>query len=94
MENQQQSPHKFATDPMMQQFLKDLDAYQRWQMLGGTKVKQPMPGSYSGGDTTDEALMRGLLERILSQRFAPQPVGPTPTPAPNYGAGTAGEEWK
>jgi hypothetical protein len=74
--------------------LKDLDAYQRWQMLGGDKVQQPMPGQYSGGNSADEALMRGLLERILSQRFAPQPKTPTPAPTPNYGAGTAGDEWK
>lgn len=75
--------YKFGTDPMMNQFLQDLDAYQRWQLMGnGKKPKNPLPSDYSGGDPDSEELMRKLLERILSQQFMVNPVETSPPPKP------------
>jgi hypothetical protein len=82
----------FREDPMMQQFLMDLDAYQRGRLLGDD-VKQPMPSGYSGGDSKSEKLMRQLLERIMNQQFAQPPAPANGDPKPNYGAGTVGERW-
>lgn len=83
----------FRKDPMMKQFLADLDAYQRGRLLGDD-VKQPMPSGYSGGNKQSEELMRQLLERIMSQQFAQQPAPANADPIPNYDAGTVGERWK
>ena len=83
----------FREDPMMQQFLADLDAYQRAQFMGGD-AKQPMPSGYSGGNKQSEELMRQLLERIMGQQFAQPPAPVNGDPVPNYGAGTVGERWK
>jgi hypothetical protein len=63
-------------DPMRQKMLEKLDAYQRWQLMGGKKQGVPLASDFSGGDKKEEAILRALIERILSKPYADVPPQP------------------
>lgn len=76
---------KDFSDPLLQEFLKQLLAYQAWELKRkGEKPKVPLPSEFSGGDVGARAKMQALSDKILNKPYGdPGPipyVGPESDP--------------